>query len=54
MAIKGISRWIWKYYIKREDYDENDRKELTRKALKISKGQWSVKIDLYRVFQNRQ
>ena len=52
-GIKSMGRWIWKYYIKREQYDEEDQSELTRKVLKVPKAQWIVNFMIFRACLNR-
>ena len=47
LAIKENSRWVWKYYIKRQEYDAKDQSEITRKVLKAPKAQWEVILNLF-------
>ena len=42
MAFHGLGRWIFKYYIKRDDYTAEDREYLTLKALELTSKQWQV------------
>lgn len=41
-SLYGWSRWIFKYYIKREEYSPEDQNLLTMKALSISARRWEV------------
>lgn len=43
-----FGRWVWKFWICREEYGEEEKLYLIKKYLKASRSQWEVGVAGYR------
>jgi DnaJ family protein C protein 25 len=42
MYVIWRAKWVWRYWVKGQDYSEEDREYITRKRLKLSENHWKA------------
>ena len=52
MYISWWLRWVWKFYILRENYGDEEKLYLIKKYMKANKSQWEVSMSVLMVLSN--